>query len=396
MVLRILPILLLTLLVSDLYIYYRFFWRHKRPTWTYFTFIPNILLSVAALVLCFSESHTVQNMQQMALFFSIYLLFAVPKTLYLTTDLIGRGISRLFPKSEKVCSATSIALSFILFLMILSGLTFGTSHIVTEEATFRSNDLPASFNGYRIVQISDLHLTSFSRRTGTVEDIVEKIMNLRPDMIVFTGDLVSIDVNEMDGFDDILSRLKAPDGVYSVMGNHDYLTYANYLSPREQTTHRRQLIERQKAMGWDMLMNEHRIIRRGPDSIAIVGVENDGKPPFPARGDLKKALKGIPGYGAPDGSGPRMFKILLSHDPTHWRRSVLPETDIQLTLSGHTHGMQFMVFGWSLSKLFYPEWKHMYRENGRGLYVSLGLGEALIPLRFGAWPEINVITLQNK
>lgn len=289
MVLRILPILLLTLLVSDLYIYYRFFWRHKRPMWTYFTFIPNILLSVATLVLCFPESHTVQNMQQMALFFSIYLLFAVPKTLYLTTDLIGRGISRLFPKSEKVCSATSIALSFILFLMILSGLTFGTSHIVTEEATFRSNDLPASFNGYRIVQISDLHLTSFCRRTGTVEDIVEKIMNLRPDMIVFTGDLVSIDVNEMDGFDDILSRLKAPDGVYSVMGNHDYLTYAHYLSPREQTTHRRQLIERQKAMGWDMLMNEHRIIRRGPDSIAIVGVENDGKPPFPARGDLKKA-----------------------------------------------------------------------------------------------------------
>lgn len=264
MVLRILPILLLTLLVSDLYIYYRFFWRHKRPMWTYFTFIPNILLSVATLVLCFPESHTVQNMQQMALFFSIYLLFAVPKTLYLTTDLIGRGISRLFPKSEKVCSATSIALSFILFLMILSGLTFGTSHIVTEEATFRSNDLPASFNGYRIVQISDLHLTSFCRRTGTVEDIVEKIMNLRPDMIVFTGDLVSIDVNEMDGFDDILSRLKAP-GRRILRHGQPRLSDLRTLPVTQRTNNTPPATHRTaKGHGWDMLMNEHRIIRRGP------------------------------------------------------------------------------------------------------------------------------------
>lgn len=395
MVLRILPVLLLTLIVSDLYLYYRFFCRRKRPLWAYLTFLPNILLAVAALVLSFSESHTTQNMQQMAHFFSIYLLFTLPKMLYLITDLIGKGVSRFFPKAEKVCSGFSLVLSLLLFLMTLSGLTFGPSRLVTEEATFRSVDLPASFDGYRIVQFSDLHLTSFGKRTGAVADIVEKIMNLHPDMIVFTGDLVSIDVDEMDGFEEILSRLKAPDGVYTIMGNHDYLTYAHYLSTREKVIHRQQLIERQKAMGWDMLLNEHRIIRRGNDSIALVGVENDGKPPFPERGDLKKALKGIPGYGARENE-PRMFKVLLSHDPTHWRRKVLPETDIQLTLSGHTHGMQFMVFGWSPSKLFYPEWKHMYREGERGLYVSLGLGEALIPFRFGAWPEINVITLQSK
>ena len=127
----------------------------------------------------------------------------------------------------------------------------------------------------------------------------------------------------------------------------------------------------------------------------VLGVENDGKPPFPERGDLKKALAGIPGYGQGNDST-RMFKVLLSHDPTHWRRKVLPQTDIQLTLSGHTHGMQFMLFGWSPSKFFYPEWKYMYREGERGLYVSLGIGGALIPFRFGAWPEINVITLHNK
>ena len=148
-------------------------------------------------------------------------------------------------------------------------------------------------------------------------------------------------------------------------------------------------------MNWDLLLNEHRIIRQGRDSIALVGVENDGKPPFPERGDLKKALAGIPGYGQGNDST-HMFKVLLSHDPTHWRRKVLPQTDIQLTLSGHTHGMQFMLFGWSPSKFFYPEWKYMYHEGERGLYVSLGIGGALIPFRFGAWPEINVITLHNK
>lgn len=396
MVLRILPLLLLTLIASDLYLYYRFFHRHRRPAWTYLFFLPNIVLIFAAAFLSMVESHTVSNMQQMALFFSLYLLFVLPKTLYLVTDLAGMGISRLLPKARRTCAAVSKTLSLLLFFVMACGLTFGPSFLKVKEADFHSSDLPASFDGYRIVQFSDLHLTSFSNHPELVDVIVDKIMDLKPDMIVFTGDLVSIDVDEMDGFEETLSRLHAPDGVYTIMGNHDYLTYAHFLSPKERVRHRRQLIERQRAMGWDMLLNEHRIIRRGNDSIALVGVENDGKPPFPERGDLKKALKGIPGFGNASEGSSRMFKVLLSHDPTHWRRKVLPQTDIQLMLAGHTHGMQFMIFGWSPSKLFYPEWKHMYHEGERGLYVSLGLGEALIPFRFGAWPEINVITLHCK
>lgn len=396
MVLRILPILLATLVLSDLYLYYKFFHRKHRRGWTYTAFLPNILLCLAALVLSFTENHTTDNMQHMALFFSLYMLFILPKTVYLLIDLAGKGVSRLFPRTKKACGIFSCTLSILLFFVMLSGLTFGLSHLKVRKTEFRSDDLPATFDGYRIVQFSDLHLSSFVNSTETVAAIMDKIMEQHPDMIVFTGDLVSIDVDEMNGFDEILSRLKAPDGVYTIMGNHDYLTYAHYLSPKEQAIHRQQLIGRQRAAGWDMLLNEHRIIRRGNDSIALVGVENDGKPPFPERGNLKKALKGIPGYGTNTGSSPRMFKVLLSHDPTHWRRKVLPETDIQLTLSGHTHGMQFMIFGWSPSRWFYPEWKHMYNEGERGLYVSLGVGEALIPFRFGAWPEINVITLHRK
>lgn len=396
MVLRILPILLATLVLSDLYLYYKFFHRKHRRGWHYTAFLPNILLCLAALVLSFTESHTTDNMQHMALFFSLYMLFILPKMVYLLIDLAGKGISRLFPRTEKACGIFSSTLSILLFFVMLSGLTFGPSHLKVRETEFRSDDLPATFDGYRIVQFSDLHLCSFVNSPETVAAVMDKIMEQHPDMIVFTGDLVSIDVDEMNGFDEILSRLKAPDGIYTIMGNHDYLTYAHYLSPKEQAIHRLQLIGRQRAAGWDMLLNEHRIIRHGNDSIALVGVENDGKPPFPERGNLKKALKGIPGYGTHTDSSPRMFKVLLSHDPTHWRRKVLPETDIQLTLSGHTHGMQFMIFGWSPSCWFYPEWKHMYNEGERGLYVSLGVGEALIPFRFGAWPEINVITLHTK
>ena len=146
------------------------------------------------------------------------------------------------------------------------------------------------------------------------------------------------------------------------------------------------LVVREEQMGWKMLMNDHRIIRRGNDSIALIGVENSGRPPFPDRGDLPRAQQGTEG----------MFKVLLSHDPTHWRRSVLPDTDIQLMLAGHTHDMQVNLFGFSFSRFIYPEYKGLYLQDGRGLYVNIGLGYVLFPMRLGAWPEITVITLRKK
>lgn len=396
MVLRILPVLLLTLVLSDVYLYFRFMHGRKHGFWAYLSFfLPNILLLLAALLLTVTEDHTPANMSQMIVFFSLYLLIALPKMMFLIVDLIGKGITLLFPKARKACTAVSATAALLLFAVMGVGVTVGPSLLQVRQASFSSPDLPAAFDGYRIVQFSDLHLTSFRNRPGMVEKITREIMEQQPDMIVFTGDLVSNSADELDGFEEILSELHAPDGVYSILGNHDYMTYARYLTPEEQAQQLEELKTRQRDMGWDLLLNEHRIIRQGSDSIVLVGVENDGKPPFPERGDLRKALKDIPGY-APSAGQPAVFKVLLSHDPSHWRRKVLPQTDIQLTLSGHTHGMQFMLFGWSPSEYLYPEWKYMYDEEGRGLYVSLGLGGALIPFRFGAWPEINVITLHNK
>lgn len=397
MVLRILPILLLVLILSDLYLYLKFMYQKERSGWGRFLFfLPNTLLLIAAILLTLTESHTPENMSQMVFFFSMFQLIALPKILFLIIDIIGQVLSKIFPRIRKACTIISSSAALLLFAMMVCGLTFGPTFLQVRHRNFSSPDLPNSFNGYRIVQFSDFHLTTFTKRPDMVDKVVQNIMAQQPDMIVFTGDLVSIDAQELEPFKEVLSRLKAPDGVYSIMGNHDYLTYARYMDEEEQTEQCRKLIKTQREMGWDLLLNENRIIRRENDSIAIVGVENDGKAPFPERGDLKKALQGISGYQDMDAHQPRMFKILLSHDPTHWTRKVLPQTDIQLTLSGHTHGMQFMIFGWSPSAFFYPEWKHMYRRDGRGLHVSLGIGGALIPFRFGAWPEINVITLHSK
>ena len=396
MVLRILPVLLTTLVLSDVYLYFRTMHKHNRPLWAKrLFFLPNTLLLLAALLLTLTESHTPENMTQMVIFFSLYMLIALPKMLFLAVDFIGLVVSRAFPKAKKTCTVISTTASLLLFIVMGCGLTFGPTFLQVRHADFSSSDLPDAFEGYRIVQFSDLHLTTFRNRPEMVEHVVERIMEQQPDMIVFTGDLVSNSADELDGFEKALSSLHAPDGVYSILGNHDYMTYARYLTPEGQARQLEELKARQRKMGWDLLLNEHRVVRQSRDSIVVVGVENDGKPPFPERGDLKKALGNVPGFGHTDSTA-AVFKVLLSHDPSHWKRKVLPQTDIQLTLSGHTHGMQFMLFGWSPSQYLYPEWKYMYRKEGRALYVSLGLGGALIPFRFGAWPEINVITLHNK
>lgn len=397
MVLRILPILLLILALSDLYLYWKFMYRKKRAAWGRFLFfLPNSILFIAALLLTLTESRTPENMNQMVVFFSLFQLIALPKVSFLFIDIIGLVLTRIFPRIRKACTVISSSAALLLFAIMVCGLTFGPTFLQVRHSNFSSPDLPNSFNGYRIVQFSDFHLTTFTKRPEMVDKVVQSIMAQQPDMIVFTGDLVSIDAQELEPFKEVLSHLKAPDGVYSIMGNHDYLTYAKYMNEEEQKEQCRKLMDIQREMGWDLLLNENRVIRRGTDSIAIVGVENDGKAPFPERGNLEKALQGIPGYQTTATARPHMFKVLLSHDPTHWTRKVLPQTDIQLTLSGHTHGMQFMIFGWSPSAFFYPEWKHMYHRDGRGLHVSLGIGGALIPFRFGAWPEINVITLHGK
>ena len=272
---------------------------------------------------------------------------------------------------------------------LLVGYFYGSRHFVVKQQTIVLKDLPPAFDGYRIVQFTDFHALSF--QIGHKEDVAEVVDLINSqycDLICFTGDLVTITANELKGLEHQLSRLNAPDGVFSVMGNHDYALYQRKASEAQRHADVSRLHQYQRSFGWHLLLNENAIIRRGTDSIAIVGVENDGTPPhFPSYGNLTKAQEGLT-----DGT----FKVLLSHDPTHWQRNVLPETDIPLTLSGHTHAGQFLLFGWSPVSGIYNEWTGLNEHDGRYLHISNGVGSVPVPLRLGAWPEINVITLKRQ
>lgn len=397
MILRILPLVLLTVLLPDLYIYFRHFKGKNRKHWLHILlYTPGTALICFILALALNESHSPENMNSIALFLMFYMLTALPKTLYMLSSLLMRALAFFIPILKKAVTPVSLIVALAFFGLMLTGYTYGPQNIQVKQVDFYSADLPDCFDGYRIVQFTDLHLVSFQSSPQIVEKAVDMMLAQRPDLIAFTGDLVSIDAHELKAFEKTLSRLHAPDGVYSILGNHDYLEYARYLSEKERATQFSKLKSIEQRMGWQLLLNENRIIRKGNDSIAILGVENDGKPPFPERGNLAKALNKLPANAIPGSDSLRMFKVLLSHDPSHWKRKVLPQTDIQLMLAGHTHGMQFMLFGWSPSQYIYPEWNGMYKENNRALHVSMGLGGALIPFRFGAWPEINVITLRKK
>lgn len=264
------------------------------------------------------------------------------------------------------------------------GFIEGWKRLELRHITFTSPDLPPYFDGYRLVQITDFHLGSFPPGNDFVQKVVDATNNEEPDMILFTGDLVNNQASEVEPYLDTLGQLHAPDGIYSIWGNHDYCEYGNNHSIGALKRNRRMLYGYQESLGWHQLMNEHHVVSHGMASIAVIGVENPGQPPFTNRSNLKKAMKGL---------NPDMFKILLSHDPHHWRREVVGKK-IQLTLAGHTHAGQLKIGKWTPARMAFKEWGGAYRIGEQMLYVSSGIGGSF-PFRLGAWPELTVITLKR-
>ena len=252
------------------------------------------------------------------------------------------------------------------------------------EITF--GNLPESFDGYRLVHISDIHARSYAARRESLQRAVDMINGLKPDLITFTGDLITLDATELDPVNEILRKLKSEDGIMSVVGNHDYGIYAD---PSDKSSSRRilsEVIEEEERMGWNVLMDDNRIIKRGQDSIAVIGVQNTSPSRhFPSKGNLRKASVGTE----------KMFRILLTHDPMHWEAEILGK-DYPLTLSGHTHAMQFSLFGWSPSSLIFKQHRGLYTKDDQHLYVNIGLGETILPFRIGTRPEITLITLKKQ
>lgn len=276
-----------------------------------------------------------------------------------------------------------------MFSVTVYGIGFGRYNFQVEEVEVWFDELPDSFDGYRLVHFSDTHLGSFSREEAVAAGL-DVIAGLQPDMVVFTGDMVNNQAKEAEKFIPFFQQLKAKDGMFSILGNHDMGDYRRWGTIDEKDSNIGRLVEVQTKMGFRVLLNEHAFVVRGNDSIMIAGVENWGLPPFRQYGDLAKALGANAAFP---------FKILLSHDPSHWREQVIPDTDVNLTLSGHTHGMQFGIsnrlINWSPVQYKYSEWNGLYRHGDQKLYVNRGFGFLSFPGRVGMPPEITLIILRR-
>lgn len=295
------------------------------------------------------------------------------------------------PSRRKFISHLALGLAALPFGALLYGMFKGKYRyrVLAYELAFK--DLPAAFDGYKITQISDIHSGSFDRAKKIAYG-VDLINKQESDILFFTGDMVNNKASEMEPWQDLFGTLKAKDGKYSILGNHDYGDYVAWDSKQQKQENLEYLMEIQKQMGFDLLLNEHRYIEKDGERIAVIGVENWGKGGFKKAGDLNKAISGVT---------PKDFKILLSHDPSHWESEVIGHPQhFHLTLSGHTHGMQFGIeipgwIKWSPIKWRYKYWAGIYQEMGQYINVNRGFGFLGYPGRVGIWPEITVITLKK-
>lgn len=340
-----------------------------------------------------------------------FLTLYIPKFIYLLCSALGKLCGIIYRRFRRFNNSrkrnygiyAGMFLGAFAFVSLWWGVLFTRNQIDVNKVSVTSPKLPSSFNGYKIVQLSDIHVGTWGKDTGFVEKLVQEINSLKPDLIVFTGDIVNRRTEELRPFLNILSGLKAKDGVYSVLGNHDYGDYINWKNEEDHKRNNELLAKWEKQMGWHLLNNDHVYLKRGNDSIVLIGVENWGEPPFPAYGKLKDAYRDKNGKSVNLNNS--KFKILLTHNPEHWNREVKKISNIDLSLSGHTHAMQMMFsiggWEWSPSAFKYSTWGGMYVDKSRSgdpmyLYVNIGSGEVGMPSRLGsAYPEITEIILHK-
>ena len=320
-------------------------------------------------------------------YFSIY----IAKYVFVLIDLLGK-IPVLFGRKRLPgFGIAGIVAGLLVFAAFWWGALVNRYNIDVKEVEFAHPALPAAFEGFTIAQLSDMHVGTFGADTAFMQEVVAKVNSLKPDVIVFTGDIVNRSSAELLPFVNTLAGLYAPCGVYSVLGNHDYGDYYSWPSPEDKAANMELMHNLQARMGWTMLNNESVTFYAGNDSLVLVGVENIGDPPFPVYGNLDRAYAGDLNDEA--------YKVLLSHNPAHWNADIAesPDKNIPLTLSGHTHAMQITILGWSPAVFRYKTWGGMYADSdcAHSLYVNTGIGEVGMPARIGATPEITLITLRR-
>ena len=404
------PILLIGLcFISDLFIYIRYICHHLSTVNNPLSAILKcawwlpLLIVIAFFIkfLCFNQGFD-KEYNTTNIFLLVMILICVPKILF-----------SLFSLIPKIGVWLGLVVALLIIYMVIYGITAGFSQLKIKHITYESTSVPEAFDGYRIVQFADGHVGTFrGPYAHLLKETMDSINAQKPDLICFVGDIENFTPNELEMHRKAFSSLRAKDGVFTIMGNHDYSTYLK-LPPKEEAAMVQRTRNTQRSFGWDLLENEHRIIRRGNDSIYIIGEENWGLPPFPQYGKIKEAVGDIAKTLDKDKRTPTL-SLMLSHDPNAWRHHIMPVIMPDITLSGHTHGTQFSLFGWSPSSMIYDEWGGLYYYNGNGngnengnvsrttseerptmLYVSTGFG-GNFPFRFAMPREIVVITLKHK
>ncbi|SDG60474.1 metallophosphoesterase [Winogradskyella thalassocola] len=378
-----------------------------KQTWVYYLFFGIAIIVVGNFIYQFaitSEGRVLTTGKSFAFGFLLaFMAFNLVIVPFLIGEDIIRGIIGLYdkvvtkndtfymPSRRKFVSQLALGLAAIPLSSLLYGMFRGKYNFRVLSYTLHFEDLPDAFDGYRITQISDIHSGSFDNHEK-IEYAVDLINEQKSDVLLFTGDMVNNKASEMLPWLKTFRRLKAKDGKFSVLGNHDYGDYVDWNSPEEKAQNLEDLKTIQKDIGFDLLLNESRYLEKDGQRLALVGVENWGKGGFKKAGDLEKASAEIHAHD---------FKILMSHDPSHWEAKVLKDPyHYHLTLSGHTHGMQFGIeipgwIKWSPAKWRYKQWAGIYTELGQHINVNRGFGYLGYPGRVGIWPEITVIELKK-
>lgn len=384
---------LLLIIIPDLY-FDLHYWRHKYSVGQRFCrWLPTIGLVAYTIYLMYEKNFIPDNPDILYIYLFLLGLIAVPKMVYMLFSLAGLSCSLLFHRKKSARrhknygNLIGLLMVPVIWYILIYGSFIGFQKLEVNRQTYASPAIPKAFNSYRILLFSDAHVGTYTgKRQCLLQHVVDSINALRPDLIVYTGDLQNAKPQELYQQMDILSKLKAKDGIFSVLGNHDYAKYVN-CSEAEKEANCLETISLEKQLGWHLLLNSHHIIERGKSHIIIAGMENDGDGKrFPQKGNISKTLKGV---------SDKDFILMLEHDPSSWRRKIIPDGRAQLTLSGHTHKMQFALFDWCPLSLTGAEFNGWYTEDQQSLYVTAGVG-GLIPFRFGAAGEVVVLTLRSE
>ena len=356
----------------------RVYWRHGRRWKRVVGWGTTAVAMYATIAQSLTRDYFPDDIDCLFLYLHLLCVVIVPTVIYTFCLFVARLLRHQRHGEVAGCLLAVLSASVYLY-----GTFVGSEVIETTQFRYAHRAVPKAFQGYKIVQFSDAHVGSYTgSREAVLRDAVKRINAQHADLVVFTGDLQNKRAEEIEAHRQLLSSIQAKDGVVAVLGNHDYGEYLGGTKVEKDAACAR-TCEAFRQLGWTLLRNEHLVIRRGNDSIVIAGMENDGEGRFPCLGNVTKTMEGV---------SPGAFVIMLEHDPTSWRRKILPFSHAQLTLSGHTHGGQMSLFGLSPAAMRYKEYSGRYDEYGRTLYVSKGLG-GVIPFRLGAPGEIVVVTL---